>query len=81
MDMAMNDPRLMAIGKELIDYQALEVRIRMLEREFSATDPNDTMMVYLLQVELENAYKSYLMHHRNLINIRLPIEAEILMTD
>ena len=72
----MNDPGLMAIGKQLIDYQALEVRIRMLEREFKATDPNDTMMVYFLLVELENAYKSYLMHYRNLVEIQLPCHAE-----
>ena len=76
----MNDPGLMAIGNELIDYQALEVCIRMLEREFKATDPNDTVMIYLLQVELEQAYKSYMSHHRDLMDIRLPNAPEILWT-
>lgn len=81
MDTTKTDPRLIGIGQELIDYQALEIRIRLLEREFIAADPNDTMLLYLLQVELGNAYKSYLLHHCNLTNIQLPIEAEISATD
>lgn len=43
-----------------ICIQAIEVRISLLEREFKATDQRDSRMIYLLQVELANAYNTYL---------------------
>ena len=78
--MVMIDAALMGIGKELIDYQALEVRIRMLENEFKVTSPKDSHLLFLLQTELEIAYKTYMMHYRNLTGIRIPAHDEILLT-
>lgn len=43
-----------------IKLQGLEVRIFLLERELDQTSLRDTSMIYLLQVELEIAYKEYM---------------------
>jgi hypothetical protein len=42
-----------------VKIEALEVRIFLLEREFNLTPVRDTKLIYLLQVELEIAYKEY----------------------
>ena len=43
-----------------IQRQSLELRIRMLEKEFKATNPLDSLMRTMLQLELEIAYKTYM---------------------
>lgn len=75
----MND-ELAGIGKLLVDDKATEVRIRSLEREFQDADPWDCQTIYLVQIELEIAYKTYMMLHRNLKEIQLPQPSENMLT-
>jgi len=77
--MKVNDPELTGLGDQLIDYMALQVRIRLLERELKDINPKDSALIYLLQVELEKAYKSYLMMNQILNEIQLPYEIDDIM--